>query len=131
MITAMMVRNGFAGNFDDRVLPIMTPGIDKQSTPYMVPSPPKDPSNMIHHLTEELDDALLSAKERLDAKGIKASFYPLSGSPAETIVDYASYNDVDLIIVGCTQKNSFQKWFLGSASEKIVQASHCHVLVIK
>ncbi|TDL35415.1 universal stress protein [Jeotgalibacillus sp. S-D1] len=111
--------------------PIMTPGIDKMSTPYMRPSPPNQTSVTAHRLTEELDDALQMAKKSLDARGIESGFYPLTGSPAETIVEYASYNKVDLIIVGCTEKNSFQKWFLGSVSEKIVQEAPCHVLVVK
>ena len=111
--------------------PIMTPGVDRQSTPFMPPAPPKDPSNNVHRLPEELDEALLLAKDYVDQKGIDAKFYPLTGTPAEAIVEYASFNNVDLIIVGSTEKNSFQKWFLGSVSEKIIQESPCPVLVIK
>ncbi|KIL46798.1 universal stress protein [Jeotgalibacillus soli] len=113
------------------VTPIMNQGLDRPSAPYMPPIPPADNGRSNQEYSDRLDNALLMAQEDLDARGIKAEFYPLSGSPAEAIVEYAYGNDVDLIIVGKTEKNTFQKWFLGSVSEKIVQEAHCNVLVIK
>ncbi|MDG5473386.1 universal stress protein [Jeotgalibacillus sp. ET6] len=110
---------------------IMSPGVDRQNPPYMPPLPQQDNGKSVHQLTDELDDALKSAKDHLDNKNIEAQFYPLTGSPAEAIVDYAENNEVDLIIVGRTEKSTFQKWFLGSVSEKIMQSSPCSVLVIK
>ncbi|TFD97681.1 universal stress protein [Jeotgalibacillus sp. R-1-5s-1] len=79
----------------------------------------------------KLNQALLSAKEVLDSRNIHAEFYPLTGSPAEAIVDYAIHKGADLIIVGRTEKSSFQKRFLGSVSETIVEKARCPVLVMR
>ncbi|WP_167578565.1 universal stress protein [Jeotgalibacillus proteolyticus] len=126
-------KNSMNTNIYDRTrsaAPIMTPGLDKQNPPYMPPLPQED-KTVAHHLNDELDEALSSVKHNLDSRGIQANFYPLSGSPAEAICEYATGNNVDLVIVGRTEKNNFQKWFLGSVSEKIMQESPCNVLVVK
>ncbi|MGH7808123.1 MAG: universal stress protein [Thermodesulfobacteriota bacterium] len=52
-------------------------------------------------------------------------------SPAGSIVDYASSNNFDLIIMNTHGRKGIQRFILGSVTEKVVQNSPCSVLVLR
>lgn len=52
------------------------------------------------------------------------------GSPAETILDVASEEDVDLIVVASHGRSGMTRWLLGSVAEKTVRGSEVPVLVV-
>lgn len=55
----------------------------------------------------------------------------LSGSPGQAIVQYASDNDVDLIVMGSRGLSGVKEFFLGSVSHFVVQHSKCPVFILK
>jgi|AGTN01.1.fsa_nt_gi Universal stress protein UspA and related nucleotide-binding proteins len=55
----------------------------------------------------------------------------LNGLVAESIVAEAKALNADLIVVGSHGKRGFQKFFLGSVSEKVLRLSDCSVEVVK
>jgi nucleotide-binding universal stress UspA family protein len=55
----------------------------------------------------------------------------LQGNPAEAVVECASTEQVDLIVLGSTGRTGFSRMLLGSVAEEIVRKSPCPVLVCK
>jgi nucleotide-binding universal stress UspA family protein len=53
------------------------------------------------------------------------------GHPAEQIVHRAEQDKVDLIILGRRGMSLFEKWLLGSVSERVLRYAHCPVMVIR
>ncbi|HXG31635.1 MAG TPA: universal stress protein, partial [Thermodesulfobacteriota bacterium] len=52
-------------------------------------------------------------------------------NPAVSLVDYASSNGIDLIVINTHGRKGAKRLFLGSVTEKVIQESHCPVLAIK
>ena len=52
------------------------------------------------------------------------------GHPAEQIIHKAETWKADLVILGRRGRSTFQKWILGSISEKVLRYAHCPVMVV-
>jgi nucleotide-binding universal stress UspA family protein len=52
------------------------------------------------------------------------------GHPAEQIVHKAETENFDLIILGRRGLSRFERWRLGSVSERVLRYAHCPVMVI-
>jgi nucleotide-binding universal stress UspA family protein len=52
-------------------------------------------------------------------------------SAEATIVDYAESHEIDLIVVGTRGRTGFSKVLLGSVASRVVEYSHCSVIVVK
>ena len=68
--------------------------------------------------------------ENMNKDGIKISSLIKEGSPAKAILDVASEEDIDLIVIGSSGKSGFDRFILGSVSDKVVNAAKCPVLVV-
>jgi len=68
---------------------------------------------------------------RLNQLGIKAYPIVLSGKAADTIVDYASNNDIDVIIMCTHGRSGISRWFWGSVTEKVLRVIDIPILLIK
>ncbi|MDX1772202.1 MAG: universal stress protein, partial [Planococcaceae bacterium] len=55
----------------------------------------------------------------------------VDGHPTRALAELAEREQADAIIVGNSGKSSFQKFFVGSVSEKLVKESPCSVIVVK
>ncbi|MBT8379992.1 MAG: universal stress protein [Ignavibacteria bacterium] len=69
------------------------------------------------------------AHENDDIKIIKAQTRGISAAPA--ILDYASENLIDLIVIGTHGRRGLGHFFLGSVAEEIVRMSECPVFTIR
>lgn len=79
------------------------------------------------HGEARLNEAVDSVKSsELKAHGVL--FY---GDPAATILEFATENDIDLIVMGSRGLSTFKELFLGSVSHKITQSAKCSVLIVK
>ena len=74
-----------------------------------------------------LDDA----NHILLSQGIQAKKLMLQGDAATEIIQYASDNQIDLIIAGSRGLSQVQSWLLGSVSRKLVHYAGCSVLLVK
>ncbi|MDZ7582858.1 MAG: universal stress protein [Deltaproteobacteria bacterium] len=54
----------------------------------------------------------------------------LQGNPADSLMDYAAANAVELIIVGVRPRHGFQKLFIGSTTETLLRHAPCDVLAL-
>jgi len=52
------------------------------------------------------------------------------GHPAEQIVHGAERDGADLIVMGRRGVSRFERWMLGSISERVLRYAHCPVLVV-
>jgi nucleotide-binding universal stress UspA family protein len=68
--------------------------------------------------------------EDMNNEGVKISSVIKEGSPANVISDVAIEEDVDLIVIGSSGKSGFDRFILGSVSDKVVNAAKCPVLVV-
>ncbi|GAB4566751.1 MAG: universal stress protein [Anaerolineae bacterium] len=86
-----------------------------------------------------LDVDRIEEEARLYLKGIcgelrKASIEAdcvlLQGPVAETIVDYAAREGIDLIVMSTHGRSGLSRWIFGSVAEKVLQGARCPVLLI-
>jgi nucleotide-binding universal stress UspA family protein len=49
----------------------------------------------------------------------------------ESIIDYASNNDVDLIVIGTRGRTGLKRFVMGSVANGVVQHAHCPVLLVR
>jgi nucleotide-binding universal stress UspA family protein len=76
---------------------------------------------------ELLDGTLETMKEW----GFKAVGHLPRGDAATEILDFASHQQIDLIVCGSRGLNPVTSWLLGSVSRKLVHYSDCSVMVVK
>lgn len=53
------------------------------------------------------------------------------GHPAEQIIRHAEQHGANLIVMGHRGKTMFERWRLGSISQRVLQYAHCPVLVVR
>ena len=64
------------------------------------------------------------------AAGIVVEKVVLEGNPAQVIVNFASENSIDLIVMGTVGLTGWKHTLLGSVAEKVVRTSICPVTVV-
>ena len=69
--------------------------------------------------------------KRLTRDDVKAKAIVITGKPAESLIDYAGSNNIDLIIMATHGRSGLTKWFFGSIAEKIMRAVETPVLLVK
>ena len=68
--------------------------------------------------------------EDMNKDELKISSVIKEGSPANAILEVAIEEDIDLIVIGSSGKSGFDRFILGSVSDKVVNAAKCPVLVV-
>ncbi len=87
----------------------------------------------LHGSPEELAEEAVTRGERIiEASGIAedTAFVEL-GEPVETILRVAEEQDVDLVVVGTTNKNWWDRLLQGSVSDDLVRKGPRPVLVVR
>ncbi|MCO5382213.1 MAG: universal stress protein [Methanosarcina barkeri] len=65
------------------------------------------------------------------AAGVEVESRVLRGHPVEKIINFAEDNNVDMIIIGSLGKGGYERFVLGSVSEKVVSHAKVPVLVVR
>jgi nucleotide-binding universal stress UspA family protein len=71
------------------------------------------------------------ARPRAAARVLAVRFEILVGHPAERLVEFAEKHHIDLIALGSRGRNRFQRWVLGSVSQRVTAYAHCPVVVVR
>lgn len=71
------------------------------------------------------------AYERAKRAGIELRVRVLAGHAAQCIVDYATAEKVDLLVLGHSGHSGIWGTFLGTTADKIVRHAPCSVLVVR
>lgn len=64
-------------------------------------------------------------------RGVPVSTKILFGHPAETILDYAKQEEVDLIVMGRNGTANVRRFLLGSVSDRVAHHSEIPLLLVK
>ncbi|MCI4455790.1 MAG: universal stress protein [Sulfolobus sp.] len=90
------------------------------------------PSDLIAQIYNKAQNDVEQAKKKAQEAGLKdVTSQVLEGDPATSIIEYASKNGADLIVIGSRGLSTFKRLILGSVSSKVVQESRVPVLVVK
>jgi nucleotide-binding universal stress UspA family protein len=54
----------------------------------------------------------------------------LQGNPADSLMDYAAVNAIDLVIVGVRPRHGLQKFLIGSTTDTMLRHAPCEVLTV-
>lgn len=110
--------------------------MDSEVLLFAVARPPEPATSVEVHAV--LDDAKEHYEEgfsRIMAlardKGISIKTEIAVGHPAEQIIHRAETGKVDLVVLGRRGTSMFEKWILGSVSERVLRYAHCPVMVIR
>ena len=68
--------------------------------------------------------------KRLADDGVTAKPIIIDGNPAETILQYAAKNGIDLIIMSTHGRSGPSRWAFGSVTDKVVRSSNLPVLAV-
>jgi nucleotide-binding universal stress UspA family protein len=84
-------------------------------------------------MNRKKDDAsayLSHIVETLAKTGISARAEVVSGMPAESILDFADKNNVDLILISTHGRSGISRWAFGSVADRVVSHAKIPVLLI-
>ena len=95
------------------------------------PRPPYYPENYFELMFEDGNKLLDQALGRCQSLGDKASGLVEEGHPAETILEVAKREEVDLIVIGRRGISGVQRFLMGGVSSSVVGHSTCDVLIVK
>jgi nucleotide-binding universal stress UspA family protein len=78
---------------------------------------------------ELLAEVDLQAKKR--SINIKKEIVEESDTVGKAIIEYASKNNIDIIVIGTTGMSGIEKIFLGSVANDVIQHAHCPVFAVR
>ncbi|MFZ5426063.1 MAG: universal stress protein [Thermodesulfobacteriota bacterium] len=88
--------------------------------------------NVGEKLLAAAEKALKDAQSKAKSMGVDARIVAESAqSPADSIVDYAAANGVDLIVLGHRSKTGLERFLVGSVASKVVTHAPCSVMVVR
>jgi nucleotide-binding universal stress UspA family protein len=83
------------------------------------------------YITKTVKDFMEDAKKRSAQNGIVFVGKTIIGNESSEIIDFATKNKFDIIVIGARGLGSVKEAFLGSVSHAIVQKSKIPVLIVK
>lgn len=84
----------------------------------------------LERLKQEGKAATKYVTDKAQAMGLEADRVIVEGRPADEIINYAENNSIDLIIMGTSGKNWWNRFLQGSVVEKVVHNSKIPVLIV-
>lgn len=82
-------------------------------------------------LLEEIDTKLVALQEEENAGAVETRRVHSRGtSPAEVILDYASKQDIDIIVMGTHGYRGLKKLLLGSTALEVIHGAPCDVITV-
>jgi nucleotide-binding universal stress UspA family protein len=79
---------------------------------------------------EHYEQSFVQLRERAKRAGLELKTEIEVGHPAEHIVRRAEQTQAGLIVMGRRGISAFQRWMLGSISERVLRYAHCPVMVV-
>ena len=69
--------------------------------------------------------------ERVGCENITIHTEAKMGSPAETIIDYAHQQPIDLIVMATHGRSGLKRWVYGSVADKVLRGANVPVLLVR
>lgn len=108
--------------------------------PISLPVSPEDAQIARHPIYKDQEIASAEAEARhsvarveamLRDRGVRVRSEVLLGQPAEEIIEYATGQDIDLIVMCSHGRSGVGRWVFGSVTEKVLRGSQTPILVIR
>ena len=74
---------------------------------------------------------LAQLKQQAGGTKIHIHYESAVGHPAEQIIYHAEQQGANVIVMGHRGKTLFERWRLGSISQRVLQYAHCPVVVVR
>jgi nucleotide-binding universal stress UspA family protein len=84
-----------------------------------------------HGLEEVGEEAIAAVQSRAAEENVETVSAMRHGHPAETIVDYAADNDIDLLVLGTKRRPEEYRALLGSVTDRVLRLTKRPATVIK
>ncbi|MCZ7668671.1 MAG: universal stress protein [Chloroflexi bacterium] len=88
-------------------------------------------SETIHLGEEEAQAYLAAVAVDLTKHGFPIFLTSQTGAVAETIIDYAQKQDIQLMVISSHGRSGLSRWVYGSITEKVLRQACCATLVIR
>lgn len=126
LLVAYVNEDGLTGD-------MASPGEPLAGTPLMpdaslMPPDPNSPRQLARDYAIQMTEAIRSDLNRHQIQG---EILAIDGHPSHALSELAEKEKADALIVGNSGKSGFQKFFVGSVSEKLVKEAPCTVIVVK
>ena len=82
-------------------------------------------------LREDGEDALERVREIVEEYDVPLETHLIEGSPSREIVDFATEEGCDLIVMGTHGRGGIDRLLLGSVAERVVRGSPVPVLTVR
>jgi nucleotide-binding universal stress UspA family protein len=82
-------------------------------------------------LREVAESLLARAAHEFEAAGVEVQTDAREGNPAAVLIDVATEQQADLIVVGARGRTAVERFLLGSVSSKLVHHAPCSVMVVR
>lgn len=80
---------------------------------------------------EQGEAAMAAARDKLDAAGLAYRYHISVGAPADGIIQYATDQKIDQIVMGAHGQKTLSSLLLGSIAGKVAHMSDIPVLLVK
>jgi universal stress protein E len=90
-----------------------------------------DVKAMVAEEKEEHREALEGLMAQHPAAGIRRKSHLLRGNPGEIIPEFASHNDIDLVVMGTVSRHGIAGLLIGNTAEQVIQRVTTSVLTVK
>jgi nucleotide-binding universal stress UspA family protein len=94
-------------------------------------SDPQLAENLIEEVEAESLAYMQSVRAKLQKAGFRTSFLICQGPIAETILQVASENHADVIVMSTHGRSGIKRWLVGSVADRVVTHSSLPVLLIR
>ena len=88
-------------------------------------------SVVVDALEDEGETAVSYVAEEAEAAGVPVETAVVTGTPHRTIMDYIDDHDVDMVVMGTHGRRGFDRFLLGSVTEKVVRTAPVPVMTVR
>jgi nucleotide-binding universal stress UspA family protein len=85
--------------------------------------------HILENAYERAGSYLEQIAQRLAGRPVEIAV--LTGSPPQTILDYASSESVDLIVMATHGRTGLRRWLYGSVTDKVLHGCTCSMLIVR
>ena len=91
----------------------------------------KDRQKLEENRKKTAEEYLQKITQDIDIPETNVSHAVLEGKPENMLADYATQNEVDLIIIASHGRSGVSRWVLGSVADRIVRNSCVPVMMVR
>jgi nucleotide-binding universal stress UspA family protein len=88
-------------------------------------------SVVVDALEDEGETAVTYVADQAESAGVPVETAVVHGTPHRTIMDYVDEHDVDLVVMGTHGRRGFDRFLLGSVTEKVVRTAPVPVMTVR